>query len=128
MSSPTCRPACIRPPGRASPKRRQFYETAFGKVFDGEISTTTVAKAIAAYERTVNSVHSPYDRWVQGDDKALTPAQKKGLVVFFGRGKCSQCHNPPLFTDSDFHNIGVPNAGYEKAAQFSSNPGSGRRR
>jgi len=109
--------------GKAFPDAKQFYAAAFGKVFDGEISTTTVTKAIAAYERTVNSVHSPYDRWVQGDDKALTPAQKKGLVVFFGRGKCSVCHNPPLFTDSDFHNIGVPNAGFEKAAQFPSNPG-----
>jgi cytochrome c peroxidase len=108
--------------GQSFPPAKTFYETAFGKVFDGEISTTTVAKAIAAYERTVNSLNSPFDRWVQGNDKALSAAQKRGMLVFFGRGKCSKCHNPPHFTDSDFHNIGVPNAGFEKAAQFPQNP------
>jgi cytochrome c peroxidase len=81
-----------------------------------------VAKAIGAYERTVNSMDSPFDRWLQGNDTALTERQQKGLLVFFGRGKCSVCHTPPHFTDSDFHNIGVPNAGYEKAAQFPQNP------
>jgi cytochrome c peroxidase len=109
--------------GQGFPEAKKFYEAAFGKVFEGEISTTTVAKAIAAYERTVNSFGSPFDRWVMGNDKALNVAQKKGMLVFFGRGKCSQCHNPPHFTDSDFHNIGVPNAGFEKAAQFPQNPG-----
>jgi cytochrome c peroxidase len=110
--------------GKAFPDAKQVYTAAFVKVFDGEISTTAVTKAIAAYERTVTSGHSPYDRWLQGEDKALTPAQKQGMVVFFRRGKCSVCHTPPLFSDSDFGNIGVPNAGYEKATQFSSNPGS----
>ena len=109
--------------GKSFPEAKQFYEAAFGKVFDGEITTTTVTKAIAAYERTVNSFNSPFDRWVQGNDQALTERQKKGLVVFFGRGKCSQCHNPPHFTDSDFGNIGVPNAGFEKAGQFPQNSG-----
>ena len=109
--------------GKGFPEAKTFYESAFGRVFGGEISTTTVAKAIAAYERTVNSFDSPFDRWVQGDDKALTVAQKKGMLVFFGRGKCSECHNAPHFTNSDFHNIGVPNAGFEKAAQFPQNPG-----
>jgi cytochrome c peroxidase len=108
--------------GKSFPEAKQFYETAFGKTFDGEISSTTVAKAIAAYERTVTSWDAPFDRWLRGNDTALSPAQKKGLLVFFGRGKCSQCHNPPHFTDSDFHNLGVPNAGYEKPEQFPSNP------
>ncbi|HVN31360.1 MAG TPA: cytochrome c peroxidase [Thermoanaerobaculaceae bacterium] len=108
--------------GKTFPEAKKFYETAFRKAFEGEITTTNVAKAIAAYERTVNSFDSPFDRWVKGNDKALTMAQKKGMVVFFGRGKCSQCHNAPLFTDSDFHNIGVPNTGFEKPAQFPQNP------
>ena len=109
--------------GKAFPDAKKFYEVAFGKVFEREISITTVAKAIAAYERTVTSFDSPFDRWVRGDDKALTVAQKRGMLVFFGRGKCSKCHNAPHFTDSDFHNIGIPNAGFEKAAQFPQNPG-----
>jgi len=108
--------------GKSFPEAKRFYATAFARSFDGEISTTTVTKAIAAYERTVNSFRSPFDRWVRRDDNALTVRQKKGLVVFFGRGQCSRCHNAPLFTDSDFHNIGVPNAGFEKVGQFSKNP------
>jgi len=108
--------------GKSFPEAQAFYEAAFAKSFDGEISSTTVAKALAAYERTVNSFQAPFDRWVQGDDRALSERQKKGLLVFFGRGQCSQCHNPPLFTDSDFHNLGVPNAGFEQAAQFPQNP------
>jgi len=109
--------------GTSQPDAKAFYEAAFAKSFDGEISSTTVAKALAAYERTVNSFRAPLDRWLQGDDQALTVPQKKGLLVFFGRGRCSQCHSPPLFTDSDFHNIGVPKAGFERAAQFPQNPG-----
>lgn len=109
--------------GKGFPEAKKFYEIAFGQVFEREISITTVAKAIAAYERTVTSFDSPFDRWVRGDDKALTVAQKRGMLVFFGRGKCSKCHNAPHFTDSDFHNIGIPNAGFEKAAQFPQNPG-----
>ena len=38
--------------------------------------------------------------------------------MFFGRGQCAGCHAPPLFTDSDFHNLAVPNAGFESPAQF----------
>ena len=107
--------------GKGFPEAKRYYDTAFKKVFDGEITSTNVAKAIAAYERTVNSTGAPFDRWLQGDDRALNAAQKKGLLVFFGRGRCSQCHSLPDFTDSDFHNIGVLNAGFESAAQFPQN-------
>ena len=104
--------------GKAFPGAKSYYHRAFEKVFGGEISTTTVSKAIASYERTVNSFASPYDQWVQGNDRALSDAQKKGMLVFFGRGQCAGCHAPPLFTDSDFHNLAVPNAGFESPAKF----------
>jgi cytochrome c peroxidase len=107
--------------GKQFPSAKRYYERAFGKVFGGEISTTTVTKAIASYERTVTTFGSPYDLWVQGNDRALDDAQKKGMLVFFGRGQCADCHAPPLFTDSDFHNLAVPNAGFETAAKFPSN-------
>ena len=66
----------------------------------------------------MNTFGSPYDQWVQGNDRALSDAQKKGMLVFFGRGECADCHQPPLFTDSDFHNLAVPNAGFETATKF----------
>ena len=104
--------------GKQFPSAKRHYQREFNKVFDGEISTTTVTKAIASYERTVNTFGSPYDQWVQGNDRALSDAQKKGMLVFFGRGECADCHQPPLFTDSDFHNLAVPNAGFETATKF----------
>jgi cytochrome c peroxidase len=107
--------------GKHFPSAKRYYEREFDRVFGGEISTTTVTKAIASYERTVNTFGSPYDEWVRGNDRALSDAQKKGMLVFFGRGQCVDCHAPPLFTDSDFHNLAIPNAGFETAAKFPSN-------
>jgi cytochrome c peroxidase len=70
--------------GKSFPEAQKFYAQYFAKAFDGEISSTTVTKAIAAYERTVNSWDAPFDRWLRGKDAALSSAQKKGLLVFFG--------------------------------------------
>ncbi len=103
------------------PEAREIYKKYFKAVFGGEISTTTITKAMASYERTVVSFDSPYDKWVKGDDKALTTAQKKGLTAFFGPGNCVSCHRPPHFTDFDFHGIGVQNAGFETPAKFAYN-------
>jgi len=100
------------------PGAKNFYQRYFQAVFGGEISSTTVTKAIAAYERTVVSFDSPYDKWAKGDDKALTPEQQKGLLLFFGKANCAACHVPPNFTDSDFHNTGVQNAGFETPQKF----------
>jgi len=103
------------------PKSVGFYKILFDQAFSGEITSTNVAKALAAYERTVNSRDSPYDRWLQGDDSAMSRAQKRGALIFFGRARCSECHPPPNFTDSDFHNVGVPRGGHERAAMFPDN-------
>ena len=112
----------IQPVSRKEfPEAKKYYQLYFQSVFGGEISSTTVTKAIAAYERTAVSFDSPYDRWVKGDDNALTAEQKKGLAVFFGRGNCAACHMPPNFTDSDFHNTAVPNAGFETPEKFAHN-------
>ncbi len=100
------------------PEARKFYDQYFRTVFGGEITTTTVTKAIGAYERTAVSFDAPYDKWLKGDDKALTAEQLKGLDLFFGKAKCVSCHQPPNFADFDFHNLGVPNAGFETAEKF----------
>ena len=103
------------------PEARKFYEKYFQTVFLGEITTTTVTKAIGAYERTAVSFDAPYDKWLKGDDKALTPEQTRGLELFFGKANCASCHQPPNFSDFDFHNLGVPNAGFETAEKFANN-------
>jgi cytochrome c peroxidase len=86
------------------------YKAAFTKAFPGEpIDHKTVSKALAAFERTVVSNDSPFDRWLRGDKKAMTPAQIRGFRLFTDRGKanCVACHQAPNFTDNGFHNIGL---------------------
>jgi cytochrome c peroxidase len=68
-------------------------------------------KAIAAYERLLVSGNSPFDRYVGGENDAISTSAKRGLLLFVGKANCVECHNTPAFTDNDFHNVGVPQAG-----------------
>jgi cytochrome c peroxidase len=88
------------------------YQIAFATAFPEEqaetqISRETIAKAIAAFERSVISNSSPFDAWVKGDKTAMTSQQVKGMKVFFGKGNCASCHSGANFTDNGFHNIGL---------------------
>jgi cytochrome c peroxidase len=88
------------------------YVRLFKKVFPKEgIKEATIAKAIATYERSIISKNAPYDRYFQGDKNAMSPSALNGMQLFFGKAKCSICHNGPAFTDSQFHNIGVKQHG-----------------
>lgn len=71
-----------------------------------------VGNAISAYEKSAfQFINSPFEQYLRGDDTALTAQQKNGMLVFFTNGRCVQCHNGPLLTDQEFHNIGVPQFG-----------------
>jgi cytochrome c peroxidase len=88
------------------------YQSAFAKAFPNEpvaaqISRDTIAKAIAAFERTIVSNNSPFDAWVKGDKNAMTAHQINGFKVFVGKGNCVSCHSAPNFTDNGFHNLGL---------------------
>jgi len=106
------------PTGTTHAARLAQYGERFAEVFSGDITPETVAQSLAAYERTLITREAPFDRWLAGDDAALTPRQKSGMALFFGRANCSVCHPPPLFTDEAFHNIAVPQAGFEKPELF----------
>jgi cytochrome c peroxidase len=107
--------------GTEYPQARAFYAASFAEVFHGDITPVTVSRALAAYERTILTHDAAFDRWLAGDDAALTPAQKRGAERFFGRANCAVCHPPPLFTDDKFHNIATPRAGFETPHLFSTN-------
>jgi|JI10StandDraft_1071094.scaffolds.fasta_scaffold224719_1 cytochrome c peroxidase len=86
--------------------------------YDGNANKTAIdrifanfMKAIAAYERKLVSKNSPFDRWVNGDENAMSVSQKRGLKLFIGKGNCVRCHNGPNFSDGKFHNLGVPQTG-----------------
>ena len=90
-----------------------FYRQAFVETFPGqEIRFDLIAKAIAAYERTLVSYDSDLDRYLLGDHNALTPEAKRGMEIFSGKAGCINCHHGPLLTDHQKHYTGVAeNAG-----------------
>ncbi len=83
------------------------YKKQFQKVFGTDVTEDGMAKAIAAFERTVLSGGAPYDLFKAGDTKALSETAQRGMKLFFGKAHCSACHVGPNFTDGAFHNIGV---------------------
>ena len=83
------------------------YVKQFDSVFGTKPNSDGVAKAIAAFERTILSGNSPYDQFKAGKKDALSEAAERGREVFFNKAQCSACHAGPNFTDGGFHNIGI---------------------
>ena len=84
------------------------YVEAFKNVFGTGVTADGIAQAIAAFERTIVSNNAPFDRFMAGDDSALTPTAQHGLRIFNEKAKCVTCHNGPNFTDQKFHALGLP--------------------
>ncbi len=93
------------------------YQYAFASAYPGEgITPETIGKALATFERTLITNDTPFDRWLAGDETALTPEQVLGFQVFTAkdRGNCETCHAAPTFSDDGFHNVGLASFGREK--------------
>jgi cytochrome c peroxidase len=89
----------------------ESYRTAFATVFPdakGAITAELMARAIAAYERTLVSPPTFFDAWIAGDAKALGASEQRGFAIFTGKGKCSVCHSGFALTDHSFYDIGLP--------------------
>jgi cytochrome c peroxidase len=89
---------------RDDPDLRGRFSDAFP---DRGVSEDTVIAAIAAYERTLMSPVTAFDRWVEGDDAALSEEERRGFRIFVGKGGCVACHGGWRMTDDGFHDIGV---------------------
>ncbi len=106
------------------------YRTQFQEVFGGEITPERIAKALAAFERTILSGDAPYDRFQAGDKTALSAAAQRGMKLFFAEANCSACHPGPNFTDNAFHNVGIgidrkqPDVGREAISKLGGDRGS----
>lgn len=87
------------------------YRQRFQKAFGTGVSLQGIAEAIAAYERTVISSNSAFDRYMLGDKQAINEAAARGMALFRGKARCILCHNGPNFTDNRFYNLGVPQEG-----------------
>lgn len=85
------------------------YVQRFDSTFNDGITADNVIQAISAYERTLISNQSPFDRFATGDFNALTPAQRRGFDIFrSSETRCFECHAWPTFTHNTFHVLGVP--------------------
>lgn len=84
----------------------QGYRGQFQQVFGGDATADNIVKAIAAYERTIISGSTPWDRFQAGDKSALTESAWRGWNIFQAI-KCNNCHDGVLFTDQQYHNVGI---------------------
>ncbi len=89
----------------------ETYRILFNVAFPGEgISLDTLAKAIATFERTIVSGVAPFDRWIAGDERAISDAAKRGFYLFNTKANCASCHSGWNFTDGSFQDIGMKDA------------------
>ena len=86
---------------------REFFEKAFGK---NEINPDRMTEAIAVFEYTIVSNKSKFDRFLEGNKKALSNSELRGLHLFRTKARCMNCHHGALMTDNQFHNIGTAGA------------------
>jgi cytochrome c peroxidase len=85
-----------------------MFDRAFGGRNGSAITFDNVCRALAAFERTLVSRGSRYDRFAAGDSLALSPAEKRGFALFkSARARCASCHVDPLFTNNEFRVTGV---------------------
>ena len=88
---------------------RRLFQQAFGELATAGITSAQVYTALAAFQTSLVSLNSRYDRYVHGYDDALTAREIEGLNVFRSFvARCSECHTPPLFTNEQIAVIGVP--------------------
>jgi cytochrome c peroxidase len=110
---------------RGDARLRAAYQSVFGPLPAAGAGRPEVnrafanlGKAIEAYERRLLSRRAPFDVFVEGvreqdaaKQAALSPAARRGLKLFLGRGNCRTCHTGPTFTDGEFHAIELPPTG-----------------
>lgn len=99
---------------------RANYERVFGTLANSNANEidrafANAGKSIAAYERRLVSNDSSFDRFaraLRNKDAAArarySEAAQRGLALFVGRGNCRLCHAGPLFSDGEFHDVGIP--------------------
>ncbi len=90
---------------REVPEYLKAFTLAFG---DEDITRERIAMALAAFQRTLLSKNSPLDKYLEGDEHALSQDAKAGLEIFEGKGGCIKCHFGVNLSDDGFHSTGVP--------------------
>ena len=85
------------------------YQSLFAEAFGSEepVTAENLGRAIAAFMRSLLANNAPFDRYMRGDQSAMTTEQVRGMERFEEIG-CIRCHNGPMFSDYKLHTMGVP--------------------
>ena len=89
----------------------ESYTQQFEEAFDKGPSVPTITQALAAFQRTIRSGGSRFDRFRAGETSALSAAEQRGLDLFEGKANCAACHSGFLLTNQSFENNGIEPAG-----------------
>ena len=94
----------------------QEYQAKFSAAYPGTPAASLgfqhAANAIAAFEMdALTRTNSAFDRFLAGNDRAMTTDEKRGALLFFGKARCSTCHSGALLGGQSFANVGVPQIG-----------------
>jgi len=87
------------------PEYQKLFASAFNE--PEAVSVTNLAKAIAAFERSLVTNNSRFDKYMRGDQDAILISEKEGFELFKSVG-CVNCHNGPMFSDYKMHVLGTP--------------------
>ena len=90
---------------RSVRRYRELFREAFGEG-DDAVSAVNLSRAIAAFERSLVSSDAPFDRYLRGDQSAMTVPALRGMTAFIEHG-CTQCHKGAMLSDYQLHVIGV---------------------
>lgn len=87
-------------------KRSPEYVDTFRRVFNTDISAAGIRAAIAEFERSLTTPGAPFDRWLRGDSRAITPRAKRGYALFKANG-CASCHQGMNVGGNMYETLGV---------------------
>ena len=89
-------------------RRIKGYDSLFTKAFgNNEVDPERITEALAAFQKTLVSRKSDFDNFLLGKNQSMSDAALRGLHLFRTKARCMNCHNGPLLTDNEFHNIGL---------------------
>lgn len=87
---------------------KEFYGPLFEKAFgDSQITFDRILQAIAIFERNIQPGRTKFDKFARGDRSALSDSELVGLHLFRTKARCMNCHSGEMFTDGEFHNLGL---------------------
>lgn len=93
----------------AVPAYRKLFAQAYRRDTSGAITLDEVTNALAAFQSSLVSINSRFDRYAHGDESSMSASETRGWNVFRSFvGRCAQCHVPPLFSSDDLAVVGAP--------------------